>query len=139
MTSKISNSALRARVLSWSCALIALIFAFGLARLAFHRLPLFALLVVTGFKYASMFYVAGRLIELTWCHVSKVAARGLLTTGDSESSLPAELDPDLRVKNRRLKTQGQARQPHKNSLRRQMRQLRQAHAVSERDREVSHG
>ena len=36
MTSNISNSAICTRVISWACALIALIFAFGLARLAFQ-------------------------------------------------------------------------------------------------------
>ena len=86
MTSNISNSAICTRVISWACALITLIFAFGLTRLAFSRLPIFALVVVAGFKYASMFYVAGRLIEQAWCSVSKVVTRILLSTSDSEVS-----------------------------------------------------
>ena len=80
MTSNISNSAIRARVLSWSCALIALIFVFGVARLAMNRLPFIALLAVAGFKYASMFYVAGRLIEQMWRYASKAATGFLVGT-----------------------------------------------------------
>ncbi len=139
MTSNISNSAVRTRVLSWACALIALIFAFGLARITFSRLPIFALFVLAGFKYASMFYVGGRLIEQTWCYVGKAAARGLMGAGCSETTSSTELDPDLTVNSSQHKTKRQARQPHKNSLRNQMRQLRQAHMVNGRDSEVSHG
>ena len=139
MTSNISNSAICMRVISWACALIALIFAFGLARLAFSRLPIFALVVVAGFKYASMFYVGGRLIEQTWCYVGKAVARGLVGTGCSDITSSSEIDPDLTVNSSQHETKRQARQPHKYSLRNQMRQLRQAHMVNERDSEVSHG
>ena len=86
MNSNTSNSLIFVRVLSWACAFTVLIVAFGSARFAFHRLPLFALLGLTGFKYASMFYVAGRLIEQAWCSVSKVTTQVLLSTSDSEVS-----------------------------------------------------
>ena len=135
MTSRISNS--RTRALSWGCALIVLLFTFSLARLTLNRLPLSTLLVVAGFKYASMFYVAGRLIEQTWCYVSTLATRFLSDTGHVSHSPSAELEPDLSLNSRPLNIQRQSRQPHK--LRNQMRQLRQAHVVNGKDSEVSHG
>ena len=135
MISRISNS--RTRALSWGCALIALLFTFSLARLTLSRLPIFTLLVVAGFKYASMFYVAGRLIEQTWCYISTLATRFLSDTGHVSHSPSAELEPDLSLNSRPLNIQRQSRQPHK--LRNQMRQLRQAHVVNGKDSEVSHG
>ena len=135
MISRISNS--RTRALSWGCALIALLFTFSLARLTLSRLPIFTLLVVAGFKYASMFYVSGRLIEQTCCYVSKLATRFLSDTGHVSHSPSAELEPDLSLNSRPLNIQRQSRQPHK--LRNQMRQLRQAHVVNGKDSEVSHG
>jgi len=86
MNSNTPNSPIFVCVLSRACAFTVLIVAFGSARFAFHRLPLFALLGLTGFKYASMFYVAGRLIEQMWCSVRKLATRTLLSTSDSEVS-----------------------------------------------------
>jgi hypothetical protein len=86
MISKTPNPLVMVRILSWTCAFTVLLVAFGSARFAFHRLPLFALLGLAGFKYASMFYVTGRLIEQVWSSVSKVAARALLSTSDGEVS-----------------------------------------------------
>ena len=122
MTSTTSNSAIRTRLLSGACALLALIFVFGLARLAMNRLPFIALLAVAGFKYASMFYVAGRLIEQMWRYASKAATGFLVGTRPGQ-----------------LAAQRPERQPRKSSLRKQMRQLRHAHAVNGTDSEVSHG
>ena len=122
MTSTTSNSVIRTRLLSWACALLALIFVFGLARLAMNRLPFIALLAVAGFKYASMFYVAGRLIEQMWRYASRAATGFLVGT---RSGQPAAQRPE--------------RQPRKSLLRKQMRQLRHAHAVNGTDSEVSHG
>jgi hypothetical protein len=86
MNFKTPSSPIYVCVLSWTCAFTVLVVAFWMARFAFHRLPVFAFLGLTGFKYASMFYVAGRLIEQVWCSVSKVATRILLSTSDSEVS-----------------------------------------------------
>ena len=122
MTPTTSNSAIRTRLVSWVCALLALIFVFGLARLAMNRLPFIALLAVAGFKYASMFYVAGRLIEQMWRYASRAATGFLVGT---RSGQPAAQRPE--------------RQPRKSLLRKQMRQLRHAHAVNGTDSEVSHG
>ena len=122
MTSTTSSPVIRTRLLSWACALLALIFVFGLARLAMNRLPFIALLAVAGFKYASMFYVAGRLIEQMWRYASKAATGFLVGT---RSGQPAAQRPE--------------RQPRKSLLRKQMRQLRHAHAVNGTDSEVSHG
>ena len=44
-----TSSAVNIRILSWVCALSALILLFGLARVALHRLPIVALLIVAGF------------------------------------------------------------------------------------------
>jgi hypothetical protein len=122
MTSTTSNSAIRTRLVSWACALLALIFVFGVARLAMNRLPFIALLAVAGFKYASMFYVAGRLIEQMWRYASKAATGFLVGTRSGQ-----------------LAAQRPERQPRKSLLRKQMRQLRHAHAVNGTDSEVSHG
>ncbi len=122
MTSTSSNSAIRTRLLSGACALLALIFVFGLARLAMNRLPFIALLAVAGFKHASMFYVAGRLIEQMWRYASKAATGFLVGTRPGQ-----------------LAAQRPERQPRKSSLSKQMRQLRHAHAVNGTDSEVSHG
>ena len=122
MTSTTSNSVIRTRLLSWACALLALIFVFGLARLAMNRLPFIALLAVAGFKYASMFYVAGRLIEQMWRYASRAATGFLVGTRSGQ-----------------LAAQRPERQPRKSLLRKQMRQLRHAHAVNGTDSEVSHG
>jgi hypothetical protein len=124
MTFDTSNSAIRTRFLSWGCALVVLTITFGFARLAFSRLPIFALLAVAGFKYASMFYVAGRLIEQVWCYISKSAARCLV---DASKDGPAS------------SKESEVRQPRKHSLRSQMRQVRQAHVLNEKGSEVSHG
>ena len=139
MNFKTPSSPIYVRVLSWSCAFTVLVVAFWAARFAFHRLPVFALLGLTGFKYASMFYVGGRLIEQTWCYVSKAVARGLVGTGYSDITSSSEIDPDLTVNSSQHETKRLARQPHKNSLRNQMRQLRQAHMVNGRDSEAFHG
>jgi len=122
MTPTTSNSAIRTRLVSWACALLALIFVFGLARLAMNRLPFIALLAVAGFKYASMFYVAGRLIEQMWRYASRAATGFLVGTRSGQ-----------------LAAQRPERQPRKSLLRKQMRQLRHAHAVNGTDSEVSHG
>jgi hypothetical protein len=129
MTFNTSAAAIRARVFSWACAVTVLIIAFGLARLMFHRFPLIALLALTGFKYCSMFYVAGRLIEQVWCYVSKVTARSPLGIGERPEASSG----------RSLKGQGTAVQLRKPSRRSRMSQLRQAHAFGRRDSEASHG
>jgi len=86
MTSETVTSPMFVRLFSWSCAFTVLIVSLGSARFAFHRLPLLALLALTVFKLASMFYVAGRLMERIWCSVTKVTSRALLRDGDSEVS-----------------------------------------------------
>jgi hypothetical protein len=72
------------RVFSWSCAFTVLLFSFCAARYTFHRLPTLAALLLNLFKYGSMFYVAGQLIEWAWCSVSNMAGRALASSGSSE-------------------------------------------------------
>jgi Flp pilus assembly protein TadB len=117
-------------VFSWACAFAVLLVAFGSARFAFHRFPLIGLLGLAGFKYASMFYVAGRLIEQAWRSVRRVAARSLGGSSIDEGG-------DLQV--RRRETQGKMFRPRKKTLRGQMRQVRQSHVVLGRDREATRG
>jgi hypothetical protein len=117
-----TSSAVNIRILSWVCALSALILLFGLARVALHRLPIVALLIVAGFKFLSMFYVAGRLIEQTWVSVSRLTLCSLQGAGDQQ-------DAPRRSKSLR---------PLK-SRRDQMTQVRQAHAARGRNSEAAHG